>query len=403
MNPKIEELKTILRDLQKATIEEAKRMVKDEMGPLERQMEAILSLPAKPVTLPSPLALPTYEREEEEHYKFQRNIGNRATKVGQYLQDLYFAKRDRNPEAIQRIARLHAERKAALQEDTGSEGGYLVPTELENEIIYISKQAGLEKFCRTLGMQHKTKTVPALDNWPSVAWHSEEASITETEPTFAEISLTAKRLDAYATISNELLEDAAPDVVGFLVEIFGQAVAQEIDNQILNGTGTPCSGVLTAAAGYSVVLGAGKTSFSSVSGDDLSQMISKIESGARNGARFVFHKTISHYLRVMKDGSNRYVNVASPAQMPTVGMGMNFWGYPFEESDSAPSTSAANTPFGVFGNFYYFLLGNRSGIKIDLDPYGLFTTNQTRVRIIRRVALAVGRPNAFCRLLTAAS
>ena len=340
------------------------------------------------------------DSEMSRHYNFWRDHDGQLDRSAKYIAMLARAIRGRDHEAMAYVAQVHSERKAAMQEDTDSEGGYLVPTELEAELLFIQKLAGIELYCRPINMESKTRKVPSLSTWPTVAWTAEEGTITESEPVLAEVDLTAKRVDAYSIISNELIEDSAVDVQNMLIELFTQAVAQELDNQILNGTGDPVSGVLTAAAGNSVVLGSGEVSFSSVDADDISDSVSQLDAGASAGARLFFHQTVIHHLRILKDSNSSYVfppGSASPGSM---------WGVPLLPNDKAPDTSTAtqaNKAFGVCGNFAYFLVGRRKGISFEMDPYGLFTTYQTRLRVIRRVALAIGQANAFCRFVSAAS
>jgi HK97 family phage major capsid protein len=189
--------------------------------------------------------------------------------------------------------------------------------------------------------------------------------------------------------------------VEFLNQLFIEAMAKEYDSQALTGTmsGTsPCSGILTAACGYSVVMGSGLTAFSSVTATHLSEMISKLKASVLPGAVFVMNPKVFHFVRTLKtsDGTPIYSPIGG-AQSGTI------WGHRVVQCDSAPSTSAANTAFIAFGNFSFFLLGDRLTTALALDPYGKFEKYQTRVRWVRRLAPKIGRADAFVRLLTAAS
>ncbi|MBW1666722.1 MAG: phage major capsid protein [Deltaproteobacteria bacterium] len=293
--------------------------------------------------------------------------------------------------------------KAALQEGTDSEGGYIVPDEFTDEILAFARlQSFALRDCRIWPMKSDTRKVPAEDGAVSVSWTDEESAITESEPTLAEVTLTAKRLDAYSKASNEFLEDASTDVVSWLTELFAEAIGQELDNQVLNGTGSPCSGVLTAAAGNSVVLGSGEVSFSSIDADDLSNAIAQLPVNRLAGARWYFHRTVLHHIRILKDDNNNYI-FAKPGN----GVPGTIWEYPYTLSEKAPAATAASQAskgFIVFGNMRYFALGRRKqNMTLDVDPYGLFTTYQTRFRIVNRWGMSVGLAGGFCRIVTAAS
>jgi len=287
----------------------------------------------------------------------------------------------------------------AMQEDTDSEGGYLVPTEHYSEILRIPDRGVVEPLCRRVRMNSKTTNVPDLTTSPDVYWVGEESSITESDPVIGQKTLTAVKEAGMLTLSNELLQDSRPEISQWLGELFSECMMLEADNQILQGSGDPCSGVLTAAAGYSVVLGSGSTSFADVSWSDLSKAISKLSPTVLDRAIFVMSPDILHYIRTLKDANNR------PIWSPD-GLGPGtIYGYRVIESSKMPGESddGAGTAFIVFGNFSGFLIGDRMRLSVLVNPYSLQATFQTRIRWLRRIALTVGQPNKFVRIMTAAS
>jgi len=293
--------------------------------------------------------------------------------------------------------------KAALQEGTDSEGGYVVPDEFTNEILAFARlQSFTLRDCRVWPMGSDVRTIPAEDGAVSVAWTAEENTATESEPTLAEVTLTAKRLDAYSKASNELLMDANVDIVSWLTGLFAEAIGQELDNQVLNGTGDPCSGVLTAAAGNSVVLASPQVSFSSVDADDLSNAIASLPINRLAGARFYMHRTVLHPIRTLQTTAGAYI-FAQPGN----GVPATIWEYPYTLTEKGPTTSdatQADTAFISFGNMRYFAIGRRlQSMTLDVDPYGLFTNYQTRFRIVNRWGMSIGLSGGFCRVVTAAS
>jgi HK97 family phage major capsid protein len=181
-------------------------------------------------------------------------------------------------------------------------------------------------------------------------------------------------------------------------EQFAYGMAQEIDNQVFNGTGSPCSGVLTAAAGYSVVLGTGLTNWSSVAAGDFSLAISKLSTDDVARATFALGQTGAHYLRSLKDTNNApiYQSVAGP-NLDTI------YGRPFVVANKiADSTSTGGGAYAVLGDFKQFLLVNRTGsLDLLVDPYSDSVSYNTRFVYATRKALAIKRGTAFVRMLTA--
>lgn len=283
------------------------------------------------------------------------------------------------------------------QEDTDSEGGYLVPDEYSFDMIKLAREMFFAlRECTIVPMGTDSLKIPAELTLASVAWTNEEGDITAGEPTFSQLALTAKRLDGYARVTNELLQDSNIDIAGILAEQFSYAINEELDNQVLNGTGSPVSGVLTAKAGYSIVLSG--DAFSTVTGTNLSEAIQKIVGGYQAGAKWAIGTMGYHLVRSLKDSQNAFIFSPIGGQVS-----QTIWGFPIIVSSKITNTTGASTAFIVFGNFKKFYIGRRIGsMSLDVDPYGLFTTNATRFRMVTRWGLGVGIPNAFCRVLTSA-
>lgn len=291
--------------------------------------------------------------------------------------------------------------KANMTEGTGANGGYLVPDEFLWDMVMLGRdQTFALKECTVLNMNTDQLYLPSELTLASVAWTTPESgTISAGEPTFAQVDLDAKRLDGLATVTNELLMDSAMDVVGILSEQFGYAVALELDNQVLSGTGTPISGLTTAACGYSVVFATTSTNFSALIADDFSTAIYKLAQGDLVNARFVINRIGLHYARTLKDSQSRPIFADLGGLVPNT-----LYGYPYIVSSKITNTSAVSTALAVFGNWKKMIIGRRlGGTTLDVDPYGLFTTYMTRFRIATRWALAVGRSTAFVRIMTAAS
>lgn len=308
---------------------------------------------------------------------------------------------EKNAEALKEMAMIQDNiRKTTQGEGTNSLGGYLVPIEYQWDLVRLNKDKVFAlRECTVLPMSTEQKVLPKELTRASVAWKGESVQLAQSDPTYGQVTLNAQKLTAFSASSNELLMDSAIDIVSILADQFSYGMALELDNQVLNGTGSIVSGVLTAAAGFSVVMAAGNTNFSSVSFDNLSNMFDLIPEGWDDNAKFIFNKKIMGYLRTVKDTQNRYILIEPGGiQSPTI------WEQPIIKSSQSPKTTAVSTAFMVLGNWQYFYIGQRMGaMAIDVDPYGRFDYNETRFRMITRWALAIAQANAFVRLLTAAS
>ena len=60
--------------------------------------------------------------------------------------------------------------------------------------------------------------------------------------------------------------------------------------------------------------------------------------------------------------------------------------------------TGTNETTAYFGRPTAIVIGERMGTTFDVDPYGLFTTAQVRLRMLRRVAVLIWIPAYFTKL-----
>jgi len=278
-----------------------------------------------------------------------------------------------------------------------------IPDIVESEILWFAREASIAlREARIVEMTSAKQSWPRETASASVSWGN---TTSESEPTVDEVELDATELSCWAGVRNSHLADSRSDIVAWLTANLGEAAGLELDDKMFEGLGTDspfiCSGILSAACGNSVTMASGSTAFSQLSSTNLSEMIAALDGVRKAGAKFYMNGAVIHYIRDLKDTNGRPIFMDGH-----IGTGVPpaIFGYPYGESIKMVSTSAANTAFLAFGNLKNFLVGRRlqSGV-LDVDPYGLWTTNRTRFKIYQRWALEMALPAGFVRLLTAAS
>lgn len=278
-----------------------------------------------------------------------------------------------------------------------------IPDIVDAEIMAFAREKSvILANARIWPMSSEKQSFPVEGTAVSVGWGN-TTNESETDIN-SEFELDAEELSAYSAVRNTTLADSRSDIVSWLTECLGEAAGLEIDNKGFNGVGTDdpfiCSGILSAACGNSVVMASGSTAFSNLDADVLSEMISKLDGLRKAGAMFWMNGLILHYVRSLKDTTNR------PIFIETVGSPVSgtIWGFPYKEVIKCPSTTAANTAFMAFGNMRYFGVGRRLATgALSVDPWGLWTTNRTRFKLYQRWGLGMALASGFVRLLTAAS
>lgn len=338
-----------------------------------------------------PLGLPEYKPEEktvDELYKFFGLVSLASNpKAGTEA-----------AKAMDMFNRVYGKTQVG---DTGNV--FPIPDIVESEIIWFARERSfILQYGRVIPMVSEKHSWPRETASATVSWGN---TTSQSEPTVDEVELDAEELSCWAGVKNAHMADSRSDIVAWLTANLGEAAGLELDNKAFNGTGTDdpfiCSGILTAHAGNSVTMDSGSTAFSNLSSTNLSNMIAALDGVRKTGARFMMHGSVLHYVRDLKDTNGRPIFMDGH-----IGAGVpgTIFGYPYSEVIKCPDTSGANTAFLGFGNPQYFFVGRRlDSATLDVDPYGLWTTNRTRYKIYQRWALVQGLPAAFVRLITASS
>jgi len=309
----------------------------------------------------------------------------------------------------------------AMNEGTGSAGGFLVPEEYAAEIARIAEDFGLvRKFARKINMGTDTLNLPTLTTNVTVSFPGEAVAGTASDLVLGNTALSAKTAVGLTVLSNELLADANVSLTNILAELFGEALAGTEDEQGLAGTGSPFTGILGNANVNVVTMAAGKDTFSELDADDLRDLISAIKPLALSGAGFILHRSVWGVIQKLKQNSQYVVSLAVPAVGDNAKAGMGgpagspvgtIWGYPVYLSEKMPAISATaiSTKYIIFGNLSHLWFGDRQQMTLDISnaatigAANTFATNQSAVRVTERIAIAVGLPTAFAVLRTAAS
>jgi len=352
--------------------------------------------------------------------KIDLKHGNFPT-IGQADEAAKLSKKERFASFIKAIFRKDMAKLAELNvkgmtEGTDSQGGYLVPEELVNEIDRIVGNYGLIRtLSRKIPMKRDAITLPTLDAVPTVSWAGELVEGTDGSPTLKGVKLTAKTAIGLSAVSNELLADADASISDLLLDLFGEALAKEEDKQGLIGTGAPFTGIMQHADVNLVTAISDHDAFSEITLDDLRDTVTAIKEGALMGSCWVMHREIWAMLQKILEGSQHVLMISNNPNLismkPEGGLiqPMGYlWGYPVYTSDHMPAAAdtGVSTKMCLFGNFKYFYFGNRQETSMaisqdaSIGAVNAFASNSSIVRTIERCGLAVGVPDAFAVLRT---
>jgi HK97 family phage major capsid protein len=262
---------------------------------------------------------------------------------------------------------------------SAANGGYAVPTELDAKIaerlVSISPIRGIAQVVQTSTSDYRK--LISLGGTVS-GWASETAARTGTNsPSFAEIIPPYGDLYANPSASQEMLDDAAFDLEGWLAQEVATEFGRAEGAAFVNGTGVnqPTGFLTTASAATPDATRAFGTLQYLPSGDAatlgttpdtlLIDVVMALKPGHRQGASWVMNSKTLSAVRKLKDADGAFIWQGGLID----GAPDRLLGYPVVEAADMPDIGAGATPI-AFGNFQNgYIITERFGTRLLRDPY----------------------------------
>lgn len=293
--------------------------------------------------------------------------------------------------------------------------GYVVDSELAAEIRVLTTEYGVaRREFLSLQLSKNTYRANNLVTDVTVNWEDEAGEINSTQAVLGQETLELKKLAAIVTLTSELIEDQETDLFAFLISRVAEEIARKEDLAFFNGDGTSTYGSFTGllqAANTNEVVMTG-TTFASMDGDDLIDMVDETPVGALMNAKYFMHRSIMSIVRKLKASTTgEYVY-----QRPSESGPATIWGYPVVLVEVMPkrSETAADTAFVIFGDLKKAcILGYKGAMRAKRFDAGvvknvanngdinLITTDREAIRVTQRSGYILILPKAVTVLKTA--
>ena len=267
-----------------------------------------------------------------------------AYRCGRWIRGVVF----RNADDL-RWCRDHGVEARALNEGSNSAGGALVPEEFASRVIRLVETYGtFPGAAESVNMSRDTMVIPKRLSGTTAYFVGEGSSVTESEPTYGNVSLVAKKLAVGCRMSSEVVEDALVSLADSVAQEFATSLAYKIDTCGWLGDGTSQYGGITGIAtkindgthtASVVTAAAGNTAFETLDIEDFLGVIGKLPLYARQGAAWYvspagYAASISRLKYAA--GGNTVDNLGGDA-------GESFLGYPVRMVHVMNSTLGADT------------------------------------------------------------
>ena len=283
--------------------------------------------------------------------------------------------------------------KAALSEQSGVAGGYIVPPQFYDELLTIAaEQNTFRQAAFVQPMASATLQFPYLDITTVQAagtspffggvkanWTEEAQTRTETEPQFKMMELKAHELSGYSVSSNVLLADAAFGLEKFLMQLFGAAVGWYEEYAYLQGSGTGKPlGVINAPAAIKVNRNTAQHFYF----PDIAGMLASLLPASYNRAHWYVSPTVVQDMLQLKDGSNRamFLSIDQGVVKPPVWKLLNL---PVHITEKVPTLGTTGDVCLVDPSLY--VIGDRMSLEIAASEHVNFLANQMTWRFVQRV------------------
>lgn len=300
----------------------------------------------------------------------------------------------------EQLANIEVKRDLTTAIDTStSYGGYLLTPNIQ-KMVYdkIDDLCIMRKICSVQTISSSSlEVIDSSGMTPS--WIGETGAVNDTDTSiFSKKTINTHDLIAQPKVSQKLLDDAAIDLEEWLANRLSIDFAGAEENAFINGTGNSANqpkGILSyvgESEGIEAITSTNDTL--SFDENDILDLYYSLGDKYVNNASFLLPRTAMKQIRMLKDAtSGQYL--WNPALL--TGTTDTLLGCPIYQSSYMPAVGKGTKSI-IFGNFSYYQIVDRIGIRILRDPF----TSKPYIRFYttKRVGGDVINMDAFKGLIT---
>jgi HK97 family phage major capsid protein len=278
-----------------------------------------------------------------------------------------------------------------MVENVGASGGFLVPPEFLAQLQAVQAENSIVRNRATIiPMRRRQVDIPVLDQTHSTAglptwfggmrfyWTEETSYKTETDPEFRRISLVAHKLIGYTRASDELLDDSAISLEGFMSGPLGFAggVAWMEDYAFLRGTGAGQPlGIINAGATIVVPRQADNL----IGFVDICNMMENFLPSGK-GVWVITQSAMSEILQMNGPAGNpSYIWIPNARD----GVPGTLFGMPVFWTEKLPLIGQQGDI--LLADMKYYLVGDRQATTVETTKFDRWAYDETSFRAVHRV------------------
>lgn len=250
----------------------------------------------------------------------------------------------------------------ALSSISDPEGGIFVHAELQNRLIEILDDVlMLRKLATVVNTSKGSIPFPTFEFTGTVSNVAEGATLSELDISnaFGKQTFTPHKKAILFKIPEELVEDSDFDIIGHFVDHFATRFAEELEDDIINGTGVNEALGLLNANLTAVDLSSSATNINTLG---ILEAPTKLKLQYRRGGAYIMSRDQVEEANKLLDSQNRPLFKQSPNLASGQPATLN--GYPLVEVERMSAPAADGDASFIFGDMKHYWVVERKGVSI---------------------------------------
>lgn len=331
------------------------------------------------------------------HGKLQAFSGEKA-RANAYRSGKWLLATVMNNADARQYCRDHGIELRVMTEGVNSAGGFLVPTEMEDAIIDLRETYGVaRRYCRMHPMSSDSTNVPRRAGGLTAYFVGETDAITESEKSWNNVELVAKKLAVLTRMSTDLSEDSIINLADDLAMEMAYAFAVKEDQCLFDGDGSSTYGGMVGLRtlmidgdhdGSYVEAAAAGDNWSEIDDSDLDSVEAAVPEYADAGSAWFCSKKakVATFKRLIKAAGG------ASARELAEGTFTQYSGYPIVTTPAMPSddsSAALNAKIMIiFGNLRMSTtFASRRGITIKVTDQRYIEYDQIGLQATERFTI----------------
>jgi len=229
--------------------------------------------------------------------------------------------------------------------------------------------------------------IPKISTSTAAAFIAEGGSVGNSEPDFAQVTMTPKLLANKVAVTRELMIQSDPSVEQLIRNNMVRIFAAKIDNVALKGGGSNEPTGILGTSGIGDVSSGGTSGNANLTYGNVVDIMTEVsqDNALLGNLRWVTHPAVVGKLMqtLVAASTDSRMIMSGPDSM---------MGYPVVQTTQAPSSSPYSL---IFGNFADLYVGFFSALDVLVDPYGSAGTATTNLYFYQDMDIAVAHAESF--------